>query len=73
MLDFIARAKKAIAATVGTALAAYLTANEDGKVTEAEWIPIAGSLLVGVVVYVLRNRPQVNAGTVKTRSGPAPY
>lgn len=71
MLDFIAKAKKAIAATLGTALAAYLTANEDGKVTEAEWIPIAGSLVVGVAVYLLRNREKSNG--VTTRSGQSSY
>lgn len=71
-MDFILRAKKAIAAAAGSAVVAYLAANEDGKITEAEWVIIAGSLVVGVVTYLLRNRTSSKDG-VNVRSGPAPY
>jgi hypothetical protein len=71
MIDFIAKAKKAIWAFASSAVVAYLAANEDGKITEAEWVLIAGSLVVGAVTYALRNRPKPEG--VQARSGPAPY
>ncbi len=71
MLDFIAKAKKAIWAFASSAVVAYLAANEDGKITEAEWVLIAGSIVVGAVTYVLRNRKAAEG--VQVQSGKAPY
>jgi hypothetical protein len=71
MLDLIARSRKAVMAFAGTAIAAYLAANEDGKITETEWVIIAGSLVVGLVTYFVKNRQPAEG--VQTRSGPSPY
>ena len=62
MLEWIAKSRKAIGATVASAVAVYLTANADGTVTTEEWGLVAGALVVGVITYYTRNR---KSGEVK--------
>lgn len=56
MMDWLAKARKAIAATLGAAVAVFVAANSDGTMTDVEWGAIASALVVGAITYAVRNK-----------------
>lgn len=53
----LATMRKALVAGLGAAGAAAGTALADGRITTAEWGIVAGALMVGVLTYLVPNRP----------------
>ena len=54
--EWLARARKAVAATVGAAVVLLIAANSDGNITPEEWGAIASSVVIGAITYYVRNR-----------------
>jgi hypothetical protein len=53
---WLAKARKAIAATVSAAVVLLIAANSDGNISPEEWGAIASSVVIGAITYYIRNR-----------------